>query len=88
MKLVTIMAIFVFAFFKFAWSYRLFNYVAILIGGMPLASQRGTPETDCTLFPELPSAMWLGGVAGSSTCLMVTTICIVTRRPRAPRPAP
>src|SRR4051812_22284882 len=27
--------IFVYAFFKFAWSYRLFNYVAILIGAMP-----------------------------------------------------
>ena len=27
--------IFVYAFFKFAWSYRLFNYVAILIGAVP-----------------------------------------------------
>jgi uncharacterized membrane protein len=38
--------IFVYAFFKFAWAYRLFNYVAILIGAMPLASKRDTPEAE------------------------------------------
>ena len=31
-------------FFKFAWSYRLFNYVAIPLGATPPASRRGTPE--------------------------------------------
>jgi uncharacterized membrane protein len=36
--------IFVYAFFKFAWAYRLFNYVAILIGAMPPASQHDTPQ--------------------------------------------
>ena len=40
------MLIFVYAFFKFAWSYRLFNYVAILIGAMPLAAERATPEAE------------------------------------------
>ncbi len=34
-KLLTLMALFVYAFFKFAWSYRLFNYVAICIGALP-----------------------------------------------------
>ncbi len=29
--------IFVYAFFKFAWAYRLFNYGAILIGAVPPA---------------------------------------------------
>src|ERR1700676_217150 len=38
--------IFVYAFFKFAWSYRLFNYVAILLGAMPPAEQRDTPEAE------------------------------------------
>lgn len=38
--------IFVYAFFKFAWAYRLFNYVAILIGAMPQASERDTPEAN------------------------------------------
>ena len=28
--------IFVYAFFKFAWSYRLFNYTAILMGAIPV----------------------------------------------------
>jgi uncharacterized membrane protein len=28
--------IFVYAFFKFAWSYRLFNYAAILVGAIPI----------------------------------------------------
>ena len=33
MKVIGLAVIFVYAFFKFAWSYRLFNYAAILIGG-------------------------------------------------------
>src|SRR5262249_31564235 len=32
-KSLGLVVIFVYAFFKFAWSYRLFNYVAILLGG-------------------------------------------------------
>src|SRR5215510_956148 len=34
----------VYAFFKFAWSYRLFNYVAILFGATPLAAEQDEPE--------------------------------------------
>ena len=34
-KVAGLAVIFVYAFFKFAWSYRLFNYVAILIGASP-----------------------------------------------------
>src|SRR6476659_7393221 len=34
LKCVGLILIFVYAFFKFAWSYRLFNYVAILLGAM------------------------------------------------------
>jgi uncharacterized membrane protein len=33
-KVVGLALIFVYAFFKFAWSYRLFNYVAILVGSV------------------------------------------------------
>jgi uncharacterized membrane protein len=36
--------ILVYAFFKFAWSYRLFNYVAIMIGAAPPSSERDTDE--------------------------------------------
>lgn len=35
MKVLGLTVIFVYAFFKFAWSYRLFNYAAILIGATP-----------------------------------------------------
>lgn len=36
--------IFVYAFFKFAWSYRLFNYVAIMVGGTPPPEEKDTAE--------------------------------------------
>ena len=34
-KTLGLLLIFAFAFFKFGWAYRLFNYCAILMGGMP-----------------------------------------------------
>jgi uncharacterized membrane protein len=46
MKCVGLILIFVYTFFKFAWAYRLFNYVAILFGAMPPASKRDTPEAE------------------------------------------
>jgi uncharacterized membrane protein len=45
-KCVGLILIFIYAFFKFAWSYRLFNYVAILLGAMPPAAQRDTPKAE------------------------------------------
>ena len=38
-KVVGLLVIFVYAFFKFAWSYRMFNYVAIQIGATPPSRQ-------------------------------------------------
>ena len=35
-KVIGLAVIFVYAFFKFAWSYRLFNYTAILVGSVPV----------------------------------------------------
>lgn len=43
-KCVGLILIFVYAFFKFAWSYRLFNYVAIMFGATPLAAEKDSPE--------------------------------------------
>lgn len=43
-KCAGLVVIFVYAFFKFSWSYRLFNYVAIMLGAMPFADKRDTPE--------------------------------------------
>lgn len=45
-KTIGLVIIFVYAFFKFAWSYRLFNYAAILLGAMPPPSDAGTPAGD------------------------------------------
>src|SRR3981081_2492950 len=45
-KCVGLILIFVYAFFKFAWAYRLFNYVATLLGAMPPASKRDTAEAE------------------------------------------
>jgi uncharacterized membrane protein len=46
MKCFGLILIFIYTFFKFAWAYRLFNYVAILLGAMPQAKQRDTPEAE------------------------------------------
>jgi uncharacterized membrane protein len=47
MKTIGLIVIFIYAFFKFAWSYRLFNYVAIMLGAMPFAGDRHSPEAEC-----------------------------------------
>ena len=39
LKVVLVLLIFTFAFFKFAWAYRLFNYVIIMIGAAPEADE-------------------------------------------------
>ena len=47
-KTIGLVIIFVYAFFKFAWSYRLFNYVAILIGSVPVRPEPDDPEAKTT----------------------------------------
>src|SRR5918998_770691 len=39
-KVIGLAIIFVYAFYKFAWSYRIFNYAAILVGAVPRADDR------------------------------------------------
>jgi uncharacterized membrane protein len=39
-KVIGLAVIFVYAFYKFAWSYRIFNYAAILVGAVPRADDR------------------------------------------------
>lgn len=46
LKIIGLVLIFVYAFFKFAWSYRLFNYVSILFGAMPPPAEKNRPETE------------------------------------------
>jgi uncharacterized membrane protein len=43
-KVIGLAIIFVYAFFKFAWAYRLFNYLAIMVGATPDQSEKDTPE--------------------------------------------
>jgi uncharacterized membrane protein len=43
-KTIGLAIIFVYAFFKFGWAYRLYNYVAILVGATPPARDKDTPE--------------------------------------------
>jgi uncharacterized membrane protein len=43
-KIIGLLVIFIYAFFKFAWSYRLFNYAAILLGATPPASEAKKPH--------------------------------------------
>jgi uncharacterized membrane protein len=45
-KTIGLTVILIYAFFKFAWSYRLYNYVAILFGATPLAAEKDTPEAE------------------------------------------
>jgi uncharacterized membrane protein len=45
-KTIGLVIIFAYAFFKFAWSYRLYNYVAIMLGAMPHASDCETPAAE------------------------------------------
>src|SRR3954464_5186106 len=43
-KTIGLAVIFVYAFFKFGWAYRLYNYVAILVGATPPAKEKDMPE--------------------------------------------
>jgi uncharacterized membrane protein len=45
-KTIGLTVIFVYAFFKFAWAYRLYNYVAILLGATPFPAEKDTPEAE------------------------------------------
>ena len=44
LKMLGLIVIFVYAFFKFAWSYRLFNYFAIMVGAAPPPEEKDTAE--------------------------------------------
>lgn len=43
-KVIGMAVIFVYAFFKFAWSYRLFNYMAIMVGAIPVLNDGNREE--------------------------------------------
>jgi uncharacterized membrane protein len=43
-KTIGLVVIFIYAFFKFAWCYRLYNYVAIMTGAMPPSTEKDSPD--------------------------------------------
>jgi uncharacterized membrane protein len=45
-KTVGLVIVFAYAFFKFSWSYRLYAYVAILLGAMPFPAEKDTPQAE------------------------------------------
>lgn len=45
-KVLLLMLIFVYAFFKFVWSYRLHGFCAVLVGGVPEGGDAGGPEAE------------------------------------------
>lgn len=61
-KTLGLLLIFAFAFFKFGWAYRLFNYCAILIGGMP-ASQ-ASKATDRAVIASINKVTRFNMLAG------------------------
>ena len=58
-KVVLLISVFVYAFVKFSWSFRLSNYCSILIGASPNMG----PDEDCTKAAELPAR--ISGLAGA-----------------------
>lgn len=49
MKIILMITIFVYAFFKFAWAFRLAHYTSIMIGSTPLYDPAGKNHPDCDL---------------------------------------
>ncbi|HXF55022.1 MAG TPA: DUF599 domain-containing protein [Hyphomicrobiaceae bacterium] len=62
-KTLLLIAIFIYAFFKFAWAFRLSHYAAIMIGAMPVLTD--TNRTDCHSHAE--RAARLIGIAANHT---------------------
>ena len=48
-KVLGLMTVLAYAFFKFGWAYRLFNYCSILIGAVPMAKDAEQPALDAAV---------------------------------------
>ena len=48
-KVMGLILLLAYSFFKFGWSYRLFNYCSILIGAVPIPNDRNADELDAAL---------------------------------------
>lgn len=61
-KILFMMGIAIYAFFKFAWAFRLSHYVAIMIGSTPIMDASGSNREECEL--HAARAARLIGIAG------------------------
>ena len=60
LKILFLMSVFILAFFKFAWAFRLSHYTAILIGATPIATSRNKKQ--CLAHAE--NAAHVAGIVG------------------------
>ncbi len=60
LKVLFLMTVFILAFFKFAWAFRLSHYTAILIGATPIATSRNKKQ--CLAHAELAAS--IAGIVG------------------------
>ena len=49
LKILGLVVILAYSFFKFGWSYRLFNYCSILIGAVPIPNDRNADELETSV---------------------------------------
>lgn len=49
LKIIGLLLIFAYAFFKFGWSFRLWNYAAILLGAIPMPGSDGEDKKEAAL---------------------------------------
>lgn len=59
-KVLGLTLVYAYAFFKFGWAYRLFNYASILIGAVPMRHDHDSPEME----PAIRRAVGMTVVAG------------------------
>lgn len=64
LKLVCLLAVFVYSFFKFTWSMRQYNFCAVLIGSAPLISEDGVSPAARLAFAQ--SAAKVANLAGDT----------------------
>lgn len=60
LKIIGLSVLFAYAFFKFSWAYRIFNYAAILLGALPPQSRKDEPGAQA----EAMTAARMNTVAG------------------------
>ncbi len=92
MKVIGLAVIFGYAFFKFAWSYRLFNYCVILIGAMPPAKEHDPQDAARAIHEMAEMNIAAAGISTAVSAPSSSPSPIWAgssgRRPSSPSPSP